>query len=213
MFSFTIDDLLLVFERYNLAVWPLQIIAYILGFVAVFFTIKQTKYSMKIVPAILSFFWLWVGIVFCLLYWAPSYPSAYAFGIFSIVQGLLFLMSLFKSNLSDCPGTRMHLIVGMIFVIYAMAGYPLVGYLVGHVYPKSVPFGLVPCPTAVFTFGLLLLIQKKFPVYYLVVPFIVAFASLLAIYKGVYEDIGLFLSGVIGTYLLVKRYKATGQAA
>ena len=213
MFSFTIDDLLLIFQRFNLAVWPLQIIAYVLGFVAVFFAVKQTRYSMKIVLAILSFCWLWAGIVFCLLYWATSYPSAYGFGVLCIIQGSLFLMSMFKSNLSDCPRTNLHLIMGVLFIVYAMAGYPIIGYLVGHVYPKSVPFGLAPCPTAVFTFGLFLLIRKKFPGYYLIVPFIVSIASLLAVYKGVYEDIGLFLAGVIGTYLLVKRYKTPAQPA
>ena len=213
MFSFTIDDLLLIFQRFNLAVWPLQIIAYVLGFVAVFFAVKQTRYSMKIVLAILSFCWLWAGIVFCLMYWASSYPSAYGFGVLCIIQGSLFLMSLFKSNLSDCPRTNLHLIMGVLFIVYAMAGYPIIGYLVGHVYPKSVPFGLAPCPTTVFTFGLFLLIRKKFPGYYLIVPFIVSIASLLAVYKGVYEDIGLFLAGVIGTYLLVKRYKTPAQPA
>jgi hypothetical protein len=213
MFAFTIDDLLLIFQRFNLAVWPLQIVAYVLGLVAVFFAIKQTGYSMKIVLAILAFHWLWAGIVFCLIYWAPSYPSAYVLGVLCIVQGILFLVSLFRSNLSDCPGTRAYFIVGIVFVIYALAGYPIVGYLVGHVYPKSAPFGLVPCPTAVFTFGLFLLVQKKFPGYYLAVPVIVAIAGLVAIYKGVYEDIGLFISGIIGTYLLVKRYKTFGQTA
>jgi hypothetical protein len=58
MFSFTLNDLLLIFERLNLAVWPLQIIAYILGLLVVFLAIKQMKYSMKIVLAILSIFWL-----------------------------------------------------------------------------------------------------------------------------------------------------------
>lgn len=205
MFSFTIDDLLLVFERLNLAVWPLQIIAYILGLMAVFFAIKQTKYSMKIILAILSFFWLWIGIVFCLIYWVPSYQYAYGFGVLCIIQGILFLISAFKPNLPDYPRSKLHATVGILFILYAMAAYPLIGYFLGHVYPKSLPFGLVPCPTTIFTFGLFLLIPKKFPRYYLVVPFIVAFVGLLAIYKGVYEDIGLFFSGLIGTYLILKR--------
>ena len=211
MFSFTIDDLLLIFERFNVAVWPLQIIAYILGLLVVFFTVKQTKYSMKIVLAILSLFWLSIGIVFCLIYWAPSFKSAYGFGIFSIVLGFLFLVSIFKPNYSDCPRSKLHSTVGIIFIVYAMAGYVLFGYFLGHIYPKSVPFGLVPCPTAVFTFGWLLLIDKRFPRYYLIVPCIVAVAGLLAVYKGMYEDIGLFLTGVIGTFLILKRYKKMDQ--
>lgn len=207
MFSFTIDDLLLVFERFNLAIWPLQIISYILGLLAVIFAIKQTKYSIIVVSAILSFYWLWAGIVFCLIYWAPSYIYAYGFSFLCIIQGLLFLMSAIKPKLSDCPRTNLYFTVGIIVVIYAMVVYPVFGYLLGHIYPKFLPLGLVPCPTTIFTFGLFLLLNKKFPRYYLIVPFIVAIASLLAIYKGVYEDIGLFLAGLIGTFLILKRDK------
>ena len=207
MFSLTIEELLQVFERFNLAVWPLQIIAYILGLVALFFIIRKTKNAIRIASAILSFYWLWTGIVFCLIYWAPSYSYAYGFGILCTIQGLLFLISTLKPDLSDYSQTKLDSTVGFIFIIYAMAGYPALGYLMGHAYPKFLPFGLVPCPTTVFTFGLFLAINKKFPRYYLIVPCIVAVMSLLAIYKGVYEDIGLFLTGLIGTFLLLKRDK------
>jgi len=211
MFSFTLNDLLLIFERFNLAVWPLQIIAYILGLLAVFFAIKQTKHSMKIVLLILSFFWLCFGIVFCLKYWAPSYQYAYGFGFLSIIQGILFLISLFKPNLLDSPRSKLHFTLGILIILYAMAVYPLIGYFLGRVYPKSLPFGLVPCPTTIFTFGMFLLLNKKFPRYYLVVPGIIAVAGLLAVYKGVYEDIGLFLAGLTTIYLLIKRNKKVDQ--
>jgi len=207
MFSFTIDDLLFIFERFNLAVWPLQIISYILGLVAIFFAIKQIRYSMKVVLVILSFYWLWAGIVFCLMYWAPSYISGYGFGFLCIIQGFLFLKSAIKPNFTDCPRTNLHFSVGLIVIIYAMAVYPVFGYFLGHIYPKFLPFGLVPCPTTIFTFGIFLLLNKKFPRYYLVVPFIVAISGLVALYKGVYEDIGLFLAGLICTFLILKRDK------
>ena len=207
MFSITIEELLLIFERFNQAIWPFQFVAYILGIVAVFFIFKQTRYSTKIVLAILSFFWLWSGIVFCLMYWVPSYVYAYGFGLLCIIQGLLFLMGVIKQDWPDSPKSRSHFITGIVFVAYAMAGYPILGYFLGHVYPEFIPFGLVPCPTTVFTFGLFLLMNKKFPRYYLVVPFIVAIASLLAVYKGVYEDIGLFLAGLIGIFLILHSAK------
>ncbi len=203
MFSITIDELLLVFQRFNQAVWPVQIAAYGLGLAAVYLIFKQTPFSIKVVLAILSFCWLWSGIVFCLMYWAHSYVYAYGFGLLCIIQGSLFLMGVIKQDWPDSPKPRSHFITGIVFVAYAMAGYPILGYFLGHVYPEFIPFGLVPCPTAVFTFGLFLLMNKKFPRYYLIVPFIVAIASLLAVYKGVYEDIGLFLAGLIGTFLIL----------
>ncbi|MCK4791848.1 MAG: hypothetical protein KAV87_49405, partial [Desulfobacteraceae bacterium] len=100
MLSFTLEEFLMVLERYNLSIWPLQIFAYLFGIVALFFSIKRTKYTNKIVLAILSLYWFWNGIVFCPIFWAPTYKFAYLFGAFCIIQGFLFLIGIFKLNIS-----------------------------------------------------------------------------------------------------------------
>jgi len=205
MLAFTLEEFLMVLERYNLSIWPLQIFAYLFGIVALFFSIKRTKYSSKIILAILSFYWFWNGIVFCPIFWAPTYKFAYLFGAFCIIQGFLFLSGIFKSNFSIGLRSNLHSIIGILFLVYAMAGYQLVGYFLGHVYPKFFPFGLVPCPTAIFTFGLFLITDKKFPKYYLIVPFIVAMGGFLAAYRGILEDIGLIIAGLLGTIMIVQR--------
>jgi len=46
---FTIEQFLKVFKEYNLAVWPVQIILYIVALATIFFAIKKTKGSNKIV--------------------------------------------------------------------------------------------------------------------------------------------------------------------
>lgn len=205
MLSFTLEEFLMGLERYNLSIWPLQIFAYLFGIVILYFSIKKTKYSNKIVLAILSLYWFWNGIVFCLIFWVPTYKFAYLFGVFCIIQGFLFLVGIFKSNFSINFRANSLSIIGIIFVVYAMVGYQLFGYFLGHVYPKFFPFGLVPCPTTIFTFGLFLMTDKKFPKYYLIVPFIVAMGGFLAAYKGILEDIGLIIAGLLGTYLILHR--------
>ena len=205
MLSFTLEEFLMVLERYNLSIWPLQIFAYLFGIVALFFSIKRTKYTNKIVLAILSLYWFWNGIVFCPIFWAPTYKFAYLFGAFCIIQGFLFLIGIFKSNISINFRANFHSIIGILFVVYAMVGYQLFGYFLGHVYPRFFPFGLVPCPTTIFTFGLFLMTDKKYPKYYLIVPFIVAMGGFLAAYRGILEDIGLIIAGLLGTYLILQR--------
>ena len=210
MLSFTLEEFLMVLERYNLSIWPLQIFAYLFGIVALFFSIKRTKYSNKIVLAILSLYWFWNGIVFCPIFWAPTYKFAYLFGAFCIIQGFLFLIGIFKSNISINFRANFHSIIGILFVVYAMVGYQLFGYFLGHGYPRFFPFGLVPCPTAIFTFGLFLITDKKYPKYYLIVPFIVAMGGFLAAYRGILEDIGLIIAGLLGTYLILQRDRRIG---
>jgi hypothetical protein len=203
--SFILEDFLTVLEHYNLSIWPLQIFAFLLGIVALLFSIKRIKYSNKIVLVILSLYWFWNGIVFCPIFWAPTYKFAYLFGVLCIIQGFLFLVDIFKSNISINFRANSISIIGILFIIYAMVGYQLFGHFLGHVYPRFFPFGLVPCPTTIFTFGLFLMTDKKFPKYYLIVPFIIAMGGFLAVYKGILEDIGLIIAGLLGIYLILKR--------
>jgi hypothetical protein len=205
MFSISLEGFLVVLKGYNLSIWPLQIFAYILGLLALYFSFKRTKHSNRIILAILSFFWFWNGIVFCPFYWAPTYKFAYLFGALCTIQGFLFLIGVIKSNIYLKFRANLHSVLGILAVIYAMVGYYLVGYFMGHVYPESFPFGLVPCPTVIFTFGLFLMADKKIPRYYLIIPFILSLAGFLAVYRGIVEDIGLIISGLLGTALILLR--------
>lgn len=202
----TLELMLAVFERYNLAIWPMQVIAYLLGIAAVFLAVKRTRYSSRVIAAILALYWLWTGIVFCLIYWGQSWGLAYAFGALCTVQGALFLAAaVFKPELSFGLQPDVYSIAGILFVAYAMVGYPIVGYLLGHGYPKWLPFGLVPCPTTVFTFGLLLWTDRRLPRYLLLIPLLWAIGGFLPVSIGILEDIGLIIAGLLGTGMILYR--------
>jgi len=94
-----------------------------------------------------------------------------------------------------------------------MIGYPLLGYFLGHIYPASPCFGVAPCPTTIFTFGLLLLTVKRVPKYLLIIPLIWSFIGFTAALKlGIKEDIGLLIAGVATLILTIKRDKTDVQA-
>jgi hypothetical protein len=83
----------------------------------------------------------------------------------------------------------------------------LLGIKSGHVYPASPTFGL-PCPTTIFTFGILLWNEGKIPKVILFIPLLwvlVGFAA--AIKLGITEDISLLISGVIITAIAVFQRK------
>jgi hypothetical protein len=201
---FPIELFVRVFEKYNLDIWPMQVVAYIIGIVSLFFVIKRTEYSNRINAAILSFLWLWIGIVFFLLYFAPVFSLHYVFGGLFIIQGILFLANVFKPRVSFGCKRDVYSLVGILFIAYAMIGYPVVGYLLGH--GHSAPFGVTPCPTTVFTFGLLLLIDKKVPKLFLVIPLLWALiGGLPPVFVGVFEDIGLIVAGLLGTAMILYR--------
>ena len=207
MFSFSIEDFMLVLELYNTTIWPMQIVAYLLVILVLFFSFKPSKYSQKIIMVILSFLWLFKGIVFSLVFWAPTHFFGYVFGICCIVQGLVFLIGLKGTDLSARVESRVYSITGIILVLYAAIGYQVFGYFLGHIYPKFFPVGLVPCPTTIFTFGIFLIIHKRISIKYYAIPLIVALGGFLAAYNGIYEDIGLIIAGLLGTYLIIRRNK------
>ena len=205
MLSFSLEEFLVVLENYNVAIWPLQIIAYALILLVLFILLKPTKYSTKIVSAILSFFWLFTGIVFCFIYWAPSHIFGYIFGICCTAQGLLFLYSLLRSDITIGLPNKANMLIGVLFILYAVIGYQILGYYLDHIYPKFFAVGLVPCPTTIFTFGLFVIVNTKIPIKYVAIPFVISLGGFLAAYNGIYEDIGLIILGIWGTILIIKR--------
>ena len=204
MLPFTGDDLLRVFEIYNLAIWPMQVVAYVLGAAAVLLAVRKTVLSSRVIAAILSFMWLFSGgfFIFALV---PIYKPAYAFGALFIVQAAIFLACVFKPRLSFAFGRDVYAVVGLLFIAFAVIGYPVLGYFIGHRYPQSPPFGLTPCPLSVFTFGLLLLTDSSVPKWILAIPFLYAIGGILPVSIGVLEDLAMIVAGVVGTAMILYR--------
>ena len=195
---FTLEQFLEVFRQYNIAVWPMQIIILLLAFIAVYFSIRKTSYSDKLITLILSFFWLWMGIVYHLIYFSGINKAAIIFGSLFIIQSLLFFYYGFiKKGLSFKFKANKFGITGMILLSFALFIYPLVGYWLGHVYPASPTFGL-PCPTTIFTFGILLFSSKRLSMVILFIPFLWSLIGFSAALKlGMKEDISLLFASVL----------------
>ncbi len=198
------EDLFEFFKQYNLSIWPMQIVAYVLCIIILFLAVKKPSYSDRTIAAIFAFFWLWLGIMFSLPAGAVS-PLFYVSAALFIVQGVLFLVSMAKPAVSFRIGTDASSLTGLALILYATIFYPLVGYAVGHIYPQSLTVGVFPCPTTIFTFGLLLCTASKVPKYLLIAPGLFALSGVAGPSVGIVEDIGLFISGILAVAVLVYR--------
>lgn len=194
---FTIDQFLEVFKDYNKAVFPMQVVLLLLAIAAVVLAIRNLASNNKIIAAILAFFWLWMGIGYHFLFFSTINKAAYLFGVLFIVQGILFLIQGLKKQPLTYrfePGIKGW--IGSLFIIYALVIYPILGFIDGHEYPYSPTFGL-PCPTTIFTFGLLMWTPSKVPWTILVIPFLWSIIGFFAaVSLGIIEDIGLLVAGV-----------------
>jgi hypothetical protein len=199
---FTLDQFLGVFVSYNTTIWPTQIFLNILALVAIALVIRPSAPS-RIISAILGSLWLWTGIVYHLLFFSSVNPAARLFALLFIVQGLIFLIfGALRSDLSFHFQKGLKGYAGAVLLAYGLIVYPLLGYLLGHVYPSTPTFG-APCPTTIFTFGILLWTNRKVKFYIIVLPLlwsVIGFGAALKL--GIMEDVGLLLAGLIGTFLL-----------
>jgi len=201
---FTIDQFFQILRQYNISVFPMQIVLNLFALSVVILAVRKSKYFDKYISITLGLLWLWMGIVYHFIFFTKINPAANIFAIFFVLQGLIFI---YFGGLNDKLefGFKKDWIgvIGIVFIVYALIIYPILGTLFGHTYPDNPTFGL-PCPTTIFTFGMLLLTIKKVPFYFVVIPFLWAIIGLsAAINIRVYEDFGLIISGVIGLILIL----------
>lgn len=218
---FTREAFLAMFGAYNQAIWPVQVVAYALAIPAAALALRPVRASDRLIGAILAASWLWIGGVFFLSYQRvlDHSPISMLATLGFLLEGLLFLwFGVVRRQLTF--GARLSPLgfAGGALVAYAAVVYPIVSALDGHIFPASPGFGLgtVPCPTTIFTFGLLLWTSSRVPKRILVVPTLWAVMGGISapLNYGIYEDFGLLAAGVLGTGLLWWRdYQAARPAA
>jgi hypothetical protein len=204
-FPFTADAYFSLFEVYNSAIWPAQLVAYCLGIVAIFLALRPMTAGGRITFAILSAFWLWNGIAYHLMHFFQINFAALGFGALFALQGVLFTgyavggRRIFRFR-PDVFGWS-----GLLFCLFALAVYPLLGWLAGHGWPRAAAFGVAPAPTTIFTIGMLLMMEGAAPLYLVAIPLLwsLAAGSAAVLRLDAPEDLSLLLAGVVGFGLLV----------
>lgn len=205
---FSAEQFFSVFDAYNHAVFPSQIILLLLGAVAVFAVSTKHIWKDRYVAGLLGLLWLWTGIVYHISFFSDINLAAYGFGALFILQGFLFLWEGFAGKkLTFQYAGSVQGYLGFFFILYGLAVYPVVNYLVERNLAHSISLGL-PCPTMILTFGFLMVSGKKFPKYLLIIPSLWALVGIsAAVNFGVYQDLVMVLTAVVANVLLLTRSK------
>jgi hypothetical protein len=208
---FTIDDFLDVFRRYNEAVWPAQWVLVILALAAVVAAFRARWFT-RAPMFILALLWLWIGIVYHLAFFRSINPAAVVFGALFIVQAGIFVWLAFRK-----PGVRFTVqrdaacLLGGLMIVFALIIYPSLGWLAGHRYPAAATFGL-PCPTTVFTFGLMLWVHPPLSRRVLIIPVLWSVVATVAAFQlGMVEDFSLPLAAIVASAVVMKKGQRVGR--
>jgi hypothetical protein len=205
MLPFTSEVFFSVFEQYNQAIWPAQIVAYGLGLAVALLTLWPVAGGGRIIAAILAVFWVWMGVAYHLMHFATVNFAAPAFGAVFIVQGLLLgWTGVIRGKVNfrfrpDASGWS-----GLGLVIFAIVLYPLLGWVAGHGWPRAQMFGVAPSPTTIFTMGALLLVAGRTPLHLVAIPVLWALIGGTAVWLlNVPEDLAPTLAGIGGLALIL----------
>lgn len=201
---FTTGQFMEVMLRYNEAVWPMQLMFYLLAAVLVLLAVRRSRSGDRWVAGILAFLWGWMGIAYHWLFFTDINPAAWGFGTFFVLQAVAFLAAgVFGDRLRFWFEPDAYGLTGALFLVYGLAIYPIWGALAGHPFPDGPTFGL-PCPTTIVTFGVLLWTTRRVPGWVVAIPAIWSLiGTWAAIRLQVPEDYGLLVAGVVGTVMIV----------
>jgi len=168
--SFSLQTYCRLFELYNAAIWPAQIVAFVLGLGSGLHLPHRGPgrhtWRGRATAAILAACWLWVAVVFhahryATLTWSARY---YAWG-FGLEAALLLWAGVLRGRLvfERRPA-------GLAIFLFALVVQPLIGVVLGRTWRQVEIFGVAPDPTAIATLGLLLLATGRVRWELMVVP-------------------------------------------
>jgi hypothetical protein len=196
---FSVADFLAVFAAYNAAIWPLHIAAYGLGMVAVAAIFAPLAGLTRLAFAAVALLWAVTGIGYHLMFFATINPIAPVFAAVFVLQGILLLTSAIRpGDLRLQIGQDVRSYAGLVTIVYALAIYPALGIWAGHGWMAGPMFGVAPCPTTLFTIGLLLVARGRWVIWLSVIPLAWSLIGLAAaIQLGIWEDLAMPVTAVV----------------
>lgn len=209
---FSTEEFLNVFGRYNSDVWPIQVTFYLFAIIVLMVLFANHSKKDTIINFVLSFFWIWMGSVYHIMYFSGINPVAIAFGAVFIIQGFIFgYFGIFKSQLQYRRDKTVYSLMGTILILYGLVIYPILSFSFGHIYPKIPTFGR-PCPTTIFTFGILLFSVYRLSWYIYLIPVLWSVIGVsAAIELSITEDFALGITAVLLLQPLRQKGKVAGK--
>ncbi|MEJ2374602.1 MAG: DUF6064 family protein [Pseudolabrys sp.] len=164
--SYRLSDFLLftphtyyrLFALYNRAVWPLHLVAFVLGLALLLLLLRGGVWRGRAIAAILAACWLWVAWGYLYQrYDTINWAARYAAVAFAVQAGFLIVSGLILNRFT--PGADTVHRIGAGLVAFALLVQPLFAPLFGRSFLQMEFFGLAPDPTVAATIGALVAIR------------------------------------------------------
>jgi hypothetical protein len=200
---FTQADFFAVMAAYNEAVWPAQILLELAALVIIWLTLRRTANAGAWTAGVIAVLWAWTGIAYHWTFFAAINKAAWVFGAICLTAALAFAwFGVVRRRIAVSNHLGREGLFGWALIGFALVVYPALNVVLGHRYPVLPTFGL-PCPTTIFTVGVLLLMTRETPRWVYVGPAIwSAIGASAAFLLGVYADVGLVACGIAALWAI-----------
>jgi hypothetical protein len=144
-----------LFELYNTAIWPAQLLALALG-LGIAALLLRGGPATRWIGAALSACWLWSGVAFLAWRYARINWAATDFAWAFALEAAFLLWTALRGRITFGPPADLVGRAGFAIVLVSVAILPLLAPILGRGWRSAEIFGLAPDPTAVATLGALL---------------------------------------------------------
>lgn len=192
---FTKDQFFDLFAAYNARLWPVLIALWIASGAVSVLLLSSRRPPSRWISALLAAHWAWSAVAYHVGFFTRINPAAWVFAAIFLVQaGLFFWWGVVRGRLSFVPRGNAWAPMAWVLVAYSLA-YPGIN-AVQHLTFSRIPTFGVPCPTTIFTAGLLMLAApRSWPLS--ILPVIWSFiAAAAAFVLGVRADYALPIAGI-----------------
>ena len=201
---FTREQFFDLFAAYNEALWPAAVALWAASAAICALRLTACRAGDRWISALLAGHWAWSALAYHVAFFTRINPAAWLFAALFLGQAVLFFrVGIVQRRLSFAPWDTAWAPLAWVLIGYSLA-YPVINAL-DHRSLLSIPtFGL-PCPTTIFTAGVLLLATPRrwglsvVPVIWSVIGGSAAFLL------GVYADVVLPLAGMALAIFSVRR--------
>ena len=201
---FTVAQFTAVFGDYNAAVWPTQWMLVAMACCIVAALLKKRLWTDVFISLVLGALWAWIAVAYHLAFFARISPAAYAFAALSMFGAVVFIWEgvvrrRMRFQWTMGPGC----FAGAALIVFVLVMYPLWCNAAVHAYPLMPTFGL-PCPTTIFTIGVLCFAVRPAPRDTLIVPLLWCLVGTQAAWMlDMQPDLSLIPAALVGLGLFI----------
>ena len=174
MLPFDADSLFATIAYYHAAFRPLPWLAVVWGAAVIALALTATSRASLLLLAVA---WLWVGAAWHLATFAGINFAAPLYGAFFVLQGAILAWTAARGRLGLRYRGRLRDRAGLGLAVAALVAYPLLDRWSGIPWPAVRLPGADPCPTALFTLGILLLADRRSAAGLMVLPVLWTFVA------------------------------------